>query len=89
MFRKGTVWKTFVAELEVNRLPFRRRAKVQESRGSEVAGSKWQPVVAQLPPTLRGILGRETKPRVDFAFQGCSVCGLGGRLGVEAAASEG
>jgi hypothetical protein len=88
MFRKGAVWETFVAELEVNRLPFGLEASMGEGGRVREGGSKWQLAVAQLPPTLRGILGRETKPRVDFAFQGCSVCGLGGRLRVEAAASD-
>jgi len=34
----------------------------------------------QLPPTLRGVRERWTKPRVVFARHGCSVRGLGARV---------
>jgi hypothetical protein len=44
--------------------------------------------LAQLPPTLRGVRERGTKPRVEVAFQGWSVCGFGARVGVEVASSD-
>ena len=46
-------------------------------------------VLAQLPPTLRGVRDRGMKPRVEVAFQGWSVWGFGARLGIELAASFG
>jgi hypothetical protein len=36
--------------------------------------------VDQLPPTLRGVRERGTKPRVVFARHGCSVRGFGARV---------
>jgi hypothetical protein len=44
--------------------------------------------LAQLPPTLRGVRVRGTKPREVFAFQGWSVRGFGGRVGADTAASD-
>ena len=42
---------------------------------------------AQLPPTLRGVRGRGTKPREVVALQGWCVWGFGARVGVDVAAS--
>jgi hypothetical protein len=42
---------------------------------------------AQLPPTLRGVRERGTKPRVDIVFQGWSVFVLGARVVFDAASS--
>jgi hypothetical protein len=45
--------------------------------------------LAQLPPTLRGVRVRGTKPRVVVVFQGWCVWGFGARVGAEAASSDG
>ena len=42
--------------------------------------------VAQPPPTLRGVLERATKPRVEVAFQGWCVWCFGARVGIDVAA---
>src|SRR5688572_11766602 len=44
--------------------------------------------LAQLPPTLRGVRERGTKPRVEAAFQGWSVLCFGARLGTAPAGSD-
>src|SRR6266849_5118225 len=44
---------------------------------------------AQLPPTLRGVRVRGTKPRDVVAFQGWCVSAFGARLGTDVAASGG
>ena len=44
--------------------------------------------LAQLPPTLRGVRVRGTKPREVVAFQGWSVRGFGARVGADTAASD-
>src|SRR5207253_1845518 len=44
--------------------------------------------LAQLPPTLRGVRVRGTKPREVVAFQGWCVWGFGARVGADVAASD-
>jgi len=44
--------------------------------------------LAQLPPTLRGVRDRGTKPRVEVIFHGWSGCGFRTRLGVNVASSD-
>ena len=44
--------------------------------------------LAQLPPTLRGVRVRGTKPREVVAFQGWCVCCLGARGRADVVASD-
>ena len=55
---------------------------------SERRSDRFRETATQLPPTLRGVRERGTKPRDEVALHGWSVWCLGARTGFEVASSD-